>query len=142
MNAALKLCQAMHDAQLPRMAVERPLSEAEKAWVANGVEQLVRFENDVTFNRRNRSPQGVTVDDLALAVDEHVNGRAADFQIHTPALGYLLISAKHGRADKTAADELLGNSEHAYGKLGELAEALLRPLARDALIAQAEDDSL
>ena len=142
MNAALKICQAMHDGQLPRVAVERPLSEAEKAWVANAVEQLVWFESDVTFKRRNRSPQGVTVDDLALAVDEHVNGRAADFQIHTPALGYLLIAAKHGRADKTAADELLGNSEHAHGKLGELAEALLQPLAREALIAQAEDDAL
>ena len=142
MNAALKLCQAMYDAQLPPAVSEEPLSPAEKAWIDNAVEQLVRFEGDVEFKRRNRSRQGVTIDDLALAVDEHVNGRAADLKIQTPALGYLLIAAKRGLADKKAADELLGSSKHSYGKLGELAEALLRPFVSDALIAQAEDNEL
>ena len=122
--------------------LEFDLTEARKAWIDNAIEQLVEFENDVVFKRRNRLAQGVTVADLALAVDERVNGRAADCQINTPALGFLLIAAKHGRADKTAADELLGNSDHRFGKLGEIAQALLEPLADDALIAQAEDNEL
>jgi hypothetical protein len=37
---------------------------------------------------------------------------------------------------------LLGLSDHPQGALGEIAQALLEPLADDALIAQAEDDAL
>jgi hypothetical protein len=86
-----------------------------------------------------RPQQGVTAEEFALAVDEYVNNRLADSEVHTSALGWLLITATTGNADKTAAAELLGNSDHPLGKLGEIAEVLLEPLADDALIAQAED---
>lgn len=59
---------------------------------------------------------------------------------HTSALGWLIITAERGQADKTATAELLGNSDHPLGKLGEIAEALLEPLADDALIAKVEDE--
>ncbi|WP_371916836.1 hypothetical protein [Pseudomonas sp. VI4.1] len=66
----------------------------------------------------------------------------AGSEVHTPALGWLLITTAIGNGDKTAMAELLGNSDHRLGKLGEIAEALLQPLVDDALIAQAEDAAL
>lgn len=140
MNAALKICQAMHDAQLPPMVSESPREVARAEWLHNATEDLLRGV-DVKVQRHWRQARVVTVADLALAVDEHVNNRLADCQVHTPALGWLLLSAD-GRADKNAVAELLGPSDHPFGKLGEIAQALLEPLADDALIAQAEDAEL
>ncbi|MBC3375759.1 hypothetical protein HU762_17555 [Pseudomonas sp. SWRI92] len=140
MNSALKICQAMHDAQLPPMVSETPREVARAEWLYNAVESLLRGV-DVKIQRRWHQARVVTVADLALAVDEHVNNRLADCKVHTPALGWLLLSAD-GRADKNAIAELLGPSDHPFGKLGEIAQALLEPFVDDALIAQAEDDSL
>lgn len=142
MNAALKICQAMHDAQLPPMVSESAQEVARAEWLYEATEQLVRFRTGVKFQRRLRPAQGVTVAQFALAVDEHANGRLADCEATTASLGYLLIAAERGHADKVAAAELLGPSDHPLGKLGEIAEGLLRPLADDALIAQAEDNDL
>lgn len=142
MNAALKICQAMHDAQLPPMVSESPREVARAEWLYTAVEQLVEHECDVTFQRRMRKPQGVTVAQVALAADQFANGRLADCEVGTPALGWLLMANRRGRADRTATAELLGPSDHPFGKLGEIAQALLEPLADDALIAQAEDNEL
>ncbi len=142
MNAALKICQAMHDAKLPPPVSDRPLELARAEWLYNATEQLVRFGQDVKFQRRLRRPQAVTVAQLALAADELANNRQASCEVGTPALGWLLIANNSGRADKESTAELLGHSDHPFGKLGEIAEALLRPLADDALAAQAEDDEL
>ncbi len=119
--------------------VSDSLQDAARAdWLYDAAEELLRG-NSVSFQRRMRAQQGVTADQFALAVDEFVNNRLADSEVDTPALGWLLISAERGQVDKTAASELLGNSDHPLGKLGEIAEALLEPLADDALIAMAED---
>ncbi|MEL4167298.1 hypothetical protein [Pseudomonas sp. ZS001] len=139
MNAALNICQAIHDAKLAPSVSETSQELARTEWLYNAVEDLLRGV-DVKFQRRMRQVQGVTVADLALAVDEHVNGRLAGCEVHTPALGWLLLSP--GRPDKNAVAELLGPSDHPLGKLGEIAEGLLRPLADDALVAQAEDNEL
>jgi hypothetical protein len=45
---------------------------------------------------------------------------------------WLLITTAIGKADKAAIAELRGNSDHPLGKLGQIAEALLEPLADDA----------
>ena len=142
MNAALKICQERYDAQLPPPVSESAVEIARTEWLYNATEQLVRFGQDVKFQRRLRRPQAVTVAQLALAADELANNRQASCEVGTPALGWLLIANNLGRADKDAAAELLGRSDHPFGKLGEIAEALLRPLADDALAAQAEDDEL
>lgn len=139
MNAALNICQAMHDAKLPPPVSETREEVARAEWLYNAAEDLLRGV-DVEFQRRMRQPQGVSVFERALAVDEHVNGRLADGEVHSPALGWLLLA--QGRPDKNAIAELLGPSDHPLGKLGEIAEGLLRPLVDDALIAQAEDDEL
>jgi hypothetical protein len=142
MNAALKICQAIHDAQLPPMVIESAQEVARAEWLYNAAEQLVRFGSDVVFQRRMRPQQGVTMQQFAFAVDEHVNNRLADCEVQTSALGWLLITAERGQVDKTATAELLGQSDHPQGKLGEIAEVLLEPLVDDALIAQAEDAEL
>lgn len=142
MNAALKICQERYDAQLPPPVSESAVEIARTEWLYSATEQLVRFGQDVKVQRRLRKPQAVTVAQLALAADELANNRQASCEVGTPALGWLLIANNLGRADKDAAAELLGRSDHPFGKLGEIAEALLRPLADDALAAQAEDDEL
>lgn len=141
MNAALKICQAMHDGQLPPMVSESPREVARAEWLYSAVEQLVRFRADVKFQRRMCQPQGVRMSQFALAVDEYVNGRLANCEVSYPALGWLLVTTDD-KPDKNAIAELLGPSDHPFGKLGEIAQALLEPLADDALIAQAEDDAL
>ncbi|MFJ7312554.1 hypothetical protein ACIQVE_07235 [Pseudomonas sp. NPDC098747] len=139
MNPSLNINQATFDAQLLPV-ISEGAREIERAdWLYNAAEQLVLFGSDVSFQRRMRKPQGVTAAQFALAVDEYVNNRLADCEVQTSALGWLIISSERGRADKTATAELLGRSTHPLGKLGEIAERLLRPIAADALIAQSED---
>lgn len=141
MNARLNICQAAHDAKLPPPVSETPEELAKAEWLYDAAERLIRG-GDVTFQRRMNPQQGVRFRDFALAVDEHVNARLADCQVPTPSLGYMLIETKRGCADKVSADELLGNSDHSLGMLGEIAEKLLQPLVDDALIAQSEDSIL
>lgn len=139
---AIALAQREFDNRQPPPVSESPHEIARAEWLYNAAEQLVRFGCDVMFQRRMRKPQGVTLGQLALAVDEHVNRRLADSEVDTSALGFLVIVATQGHADPVAAEELLGHSDHPLGKLGEIAESLLAPLADDALKAQAEDDEL
>lgn len=141
MNAAL-IAQLNYENRLPPPVSESPREVARSEWLYNAVEQMVRHGCDVKVQRRMRPAQGVTLAQFALAVDEHANGRLAGCEVNTASLGYLLISAERGHADKVAAAELLGTSDHPLGKLGEIAEGLLRPLVDDALIAQAEDAEL
>lgn len=141
MNARFDICQAAHDAKLPPQISETPEELARAEWLYDAVERLIRG-CDVMLQRRMNPQQGVRFREFALAVDEHVNGRLADLQVPTPSLGYMLIENKRGIADKVSADELLGNSDHSLGMLGEIAEKLLQPLVDDALIAQAEDADL
>lgn len=141
MNARFDICQAAHDAKLPPMVSESSQEIARAEWLYNAAEELLRG-CDVAFQRRMRKPQGVTAAQFANAIDEFVNKRLADCEIDTGALGWLLIAAERGQADKVAAAELLGRSDHPLGKLGEIAESLLEPLADEALKAQAEDNEL
>ena len=141
MNATA-LAQSEFDNRLPPPVSESPREVARAEWLYNAVEQIVRHGCDVKVQRRMRPAQGVTLAQFALAVDEHANGRLADCEVTTVSLGYLLIAAQRGHADKVAAAELLGTSDHPLGKLGEIAEGLLRPLVDDALIAQTEDAEL
>lgn len=138
---ALQLAQWKLDRRLPPPVSESTQDDARSEWLYNATEELLRG-NSVSFQRRMRAPQGVDAEAFALAVDEYVNNRLADSEVNTSALGWLLITSAIGNADKTAVAELLGNSDHPLGKLGEIAETLLGPLADDALIAKAEDDEL
>jgi hypothetical protein len=135
----LQLARLKKEHFQPSLMEEIPQDVARADWLYSASEELLHG-GKVSFQRRMQKPQGVTAAEFALAVDEYVNNRLADSEIQTPALGYLLISTALGHADKTAMAELLGNSEHPLGKLGEIAESLLLPLVDDALIAKAEDE--
>lgn len=130
MNAALKLAQFEYDNRLP---VEIDDS-AEREWVANGVEQLL-LGSDVE--------RGVTYERFAVAVDEFAMDQLGQTGISQSVLGRLILRVKYGSPAnaRTAADELLLSADPDKA-LREIAEALLRPLAADALIAMAEEDEL
>lgn len=128
-----------HGRRHPPLVSDSPQDAARSDWLYSAAEELLRG-NSVSFQRRMRPQQGITAEEFALAVDEYVNNRLANSEVHTSALGWLIITAERGHADKTATAELLGDSDHPLGKLGEIAEALLEPLADDALIAKAEDE--
>lgn len=138
---AIALAQREFDNRQPPPVSETPQEIARAEWLYNAAEELLRG-GGVSFRRRMRKVQGVSAHQFALAVDEYVNKRLADCEIPTPSLGYLLIESVRGFPDKVAAAELLGHSDHPLGKLGEIAESLLAPLADDALKAQAEDAEL
>lgn len=137
----IQLAQLKLERRVPPPVSDSPQETARTEWLYDAAEELLRG-GSVSVQRRMRKPQGVTAEDFALAVDEYVINRLADSEEHTSALGWLIISAELGQADKTATAELLGHSDHPLGKLGEIAEALLEPLADEALIAQAEDNEL
>lgn len=136
--SALRKAQFEHDEQLPPPVSETAQEVVREEWLHNAVEQLL-LGCDVKFQRRMRKAQGVTVAELEAAVGEHAKDRLAVGEVVMPSLGRLLIENSGGRIGKAATAELLGSSNHPQGKLGEIAERLLRPLVNDALIAQAED---
>jgi hypothetical protein len=138
---ALQLAQLRLERRQPPPVSDDHHDDARAEWLYTAAEELLRG-SDVSFQRRMHPQQVVSAEDFALAVDEYVNNRLADSEVHTSALGWLLITSAIGDADKNAMAELLGNSDHPLGKLGEIAERLLEPLADDALIAQAEDAEL
>ncbi|MEE3504880.1 hypothetical protein QN399_01140 [Pseudomonas sp. 10C3] len=139
MNHAIQIAQQAYDHRLPpdtgihKRAVE--------AWIAEAVSQLI-IGNDVAFKRRLRPKQGVTVAQFELAVDEHVNGRLADHKVTTSALGLMVLNALSGYKTQSQAEELIGHSDHPYGMRGQIAEALVRHLAKDGVIAMAEGNDL
>lgn len=139
---AMQIAQAAFDGRLPPPVSEASQELARSEWLYNATEQLVKFGADVKFQQRFQKPQGVTQDQFALAVDEHVNNRLADCKVDAPSLGWLVVTVQHGKPDKEALKNLLGYSPHPLGVLGEIAQRLLEPLADDALIAEAEDREL
>ncbi|NMX26228.1 hypothetical protein HBO14_06755 [Pseudomonas sp. WS 5406] len=139
--SVLRKTQFEHDEQLPPPMSEASQQLARSEWLYNAAEELARG-GSVVFKRHLHPQQGVTAYQFALAVDEYANNLLADCGVGAPALGYLLIAGMAGSRVKSEALELLGQSDHSLGKLGEIAERLLQPLVDDALIAQAEDNEL
>lgn len=140
MNTAMQICQARYDAMLPPEPVDT--KEAELIWVDNAACDLLDGQ-DVKFQRRMRSPQGVTHDQFAQAVDEYVMDHLCEPGMGGTVIGRLILAARRRDASEahSAAFEAL-DSQDPDETLREIARILLRPLAADGLIAQAEDDEL
>lgn len=141
MNAAIDIAQHEYDNRQPPPVSESARDDARADWIFDAAETLCN-KGDVLFKRRGEAWQGVTAKQFALAVDEYANSRLADCKVDGPALGWLLIEARCGCRNPESIIELTGYSGHRLGMLGEIAEALLEPLADDALIAIAEDNEL
>lgn len=136
MNTAMQICQARYDAMLPPEPVDN--SEAERIWVDNVAYDLLDGQ-DVKFQRRMRSPQGVTHEQFAQAVDEYVMAN-----VNSPSvIGRLILAAiRRDTSDAMGAAIEALCAPDPKEALREIARILLRPLAADGLIAQAEDDEL
>ena len=140
MNVALKLCQAMYDAQLPPPVSESPREEARAEWIENGVEQLVDRRSDVRFKRRLCAVQGVTFKHFAAEVEQFAIASAC----RSPCpIGEMIIGGLLGDISlaRDGAIDLMASADPRE-QLRVIARRLLSPLADDALIAQAEDDEL
>ncbi len=109
------------------------------AWVADAVEHLINCR-DVKFKRLMHSPQGVTFERFALAVDEFVTEQLGSAGMSPSVIGRLVLHSRRKASSDaaTAAGDAL-NSPNPDETLRQIAESLLRPLAKDALIAIAED---
>ena len=75
-----------HGRHHPPLVSDCPQDVARADWLYNAAEELLRG-NSVSFQRRMHPQQGVTAEEFALAVDEYVNNRLADSEVHTSALG-------------------------------------------------------
>jgi hypothetical protein len=140
MNAALKICQAWHDAQLPPEVSE---TEEEREWLEYSAEQLVRG-CDVTWKRRRGTPQKVTAAQYATYLQLYLNERQIDGLDDRDSFARLVLSVIVGSQSEavTHAKYLLGN-EQPRQCLEEIAAEFLRDHATDAVAAQreaAEDD--
>ncbi len=138
MNAALRIAQFEYDNRLPVDFCDA----AEHQWIENGAEQLL-LGAEVTFKRRLHSPQGVTQEQFAVAVDEFVFEQLSGSGMSNSVIGRLVLSARRKASSDaaSAAGEAL-NSPDPDEALRQIAVRLLKPLARDGLIAQAEDAEL
>lgn len=139
MNAALRIAQFEYDNRLPVDLCDA----AEQQWIENGVHTLVELRADVSFKRRLHQKQGVTFEQFAEAVDEYLMDQLSGSGVSKSVLGRLVMAAKFGSPAEaaTTADELIKSAAPTEA-LRQIAVRLLKPLARDGLIAQAEDAEL
>lgn len=132
MNTALQSAQHEWGNRQP---VETDDGEAERIWIDNATEDLLRGV-DVEFKRHGHPKQSVTFEQFAGAVDEHLSTLLLWTSESGSVLGRLYLAARGGwkSEGQAAAAEILNDDD----KLRELARTLLEPLAEDALIAEAE----
>lgn len=142
MNAALKLCQAMYDAQLPP-AVSEP--DDQREWLESAAEQLV-CGSDVEWKRRFGPAQKVTSAQYAEHLQLHLNQRQIDGLDDRDSFANLVLAVVVGSPAEalTHAKRLLG-TESPVMELETIATDLLRPHAAEAVAAEreaVEDDKL
>lgn len=136
---ALQAAQWHYDNQLPPPVSETPQERAERHWIEEGIDQLMRGA-DYVFQRRMRPQQGVTQEHFAEAVDEFAMGQLGLQGASKSVLGRLVLAAhfKIGSEALNAADELMA-VPNTDSVLREIAHTLLQPLVKDGLQAQAEE---
>ncbi|MEA9994576.1 hypothetical protein QN382_19945 [Pseudomonas sp. 10B1] len=140
MQTTMQRAQEAYDHRLP--PDDSDVAElAVNNWLFESAERLASGL-DVLFRRRYRKQQGVTYAEFATAVQDHLNQRQKDGEDKEDWFAQLVIDVQRGAPCKTLAGFLLGKSNHSYGKLHEIAEELLKPLAKDGLTAQMEDGEL
>lgn len=140
MNAALKLCQANFDAQLPP-AVSEP--DDQREWLESAAEQLV-CGSDVEWKRRRGPVRKVTSAQYAEHLQHHLTQRQIDGLDDRDSFANLVLAVVVGSPAEalTHAKHLLG-SNSPVTQLEAIAANFLRPHAADAVTAEkeaAEDD--
>jgi hypothetical protein len=114
----------------------------ESQWVENAVEQLM-MGGDIGFKRRLHSVQGITFEQFAVAVDEFALEQLSGCGVSPSVLGRLVLAARRkASADAASVAAELLDCPDPDERLAQIARRLLSPLARDALIAEEEDNEL
>ena len=135
---ALRAAQWQYDNQLPPAVSESPAEEAERIWIDDGIAELMA-RRDVTFQRNFRQ-RGVTFERFAQAVDEFVMGQLGQSGISGSVLGRLVLAARcKSSGDAAAAADEAMNVPNPESMLQEIARTLLKPFAKEGVLAQAED---
>lgn len=141
MNAlqAMQDAQWRHDNRLPPDDGEA-LDLARAEWIENAVEQLVDRRNDVKFKRRLYAAQGITFKYFAAEVEQYAIASACKSPC---AIGEMILGSLFGDRSlaRDGAIDLMAVADPRE-QVRIIARRLLRPLADDALIAQAEDGEL
>lgn len=137
--SALVLAQREFDNRIPPSVSDSPQELAQAEWIENAVEQLVEFYSDVKFKRRLYVQQGITFEHFAQEVEQFAISSAC----RSPsAIGRMVIGAIGGSSIvRDGAHDLMAVPDPKE-QLRIIARRLLKPLAADALIAQAEDNEL
>lgn len=135
---ALRAAQWQYDNQLPPEVNETPQERAERHWIEEGIDQLMRGA-DCVFQRRMRPQQGVTYERFALAVDEFAMDQLAQCRSNT-ALGHLVLDGhrRNGADAQTSTHKLLSVADP-DAALRQIAAELLAPFAEEGVLAQAEE---
>ncbi|MBK3465836.1 hypothetical protein [Pseudomonas sp. MF6776] len=142
MNAAMNICQSMHDAKLPP-AVSEP--DDQREWLESAAEQLV-CGSDVEWKRRFGPAQKVTSAQYAEHLQLHLNQRQIDGLDDRDSFANLVLAVVVGSPAEalTHARHLLG-TDSPVTELETIATGLLRPHAAEAVAAEreaVEDDKL
>lgn len=135
---ALRAAQWQYDNQLPPEVSETPQERAERHWIEEGIDQLMRGA-DYLFQRRMRPRQGVTYERFALAVDEFAMDQLAQCRSNT-ALGHLVLDGhrRNGADAQTSTHKLLSVADP-DAALRQIAAELIAPFAEEGVLAQAEE---
>lgn len=136
MNAALKICQAMYDAQLPPEVSEADL---EQEWLEHSAERLV-CGLDIKWKRRYGQPQVVTFDRFCTYLQGILNQRQIDGLDQHDSFARLFLSAIiGGQADSRGhAADVIGE-QRPIEAVERIAMDLLMPYAADAVAAEREE---
>lgn len=140
MNTATQNTQLYKEGN-PPIGNGPPYQNAKDNWLIDAAESLIHGA-DIKFQRRFRRAQCVRHADFLTAVQMHLIDRQIAGEDSEDWFAQLVVDAANGTPCKGIALRLLGDSHHTHGMLFEIAEKLLKPLASDALIAQAEDSAL
>ncbi|WP_346399951.1 hypothetical protein [Pseudomonas syringae] len=134
MNAAAKVLP-------PTGTPHIPLTNPQRLWVERSADLLVVHGADIKVKRRGHPERSVTHAEYLTALQDHLNQRQIDGEDREDLFAQLVLGNFFGRASGSVAGYLIGTS-HPRGKLFEIAEGLLRPLAADGVIADFEDAEL
>ncbi|MBX8534573.1 hypothetical protein K5D33_07520 [Pseudomonas cichorii] len=116
------------------------LTDAEREWAYESALQLM-IGADVQFKRFGKQPQGVNQERFHVALDELLMARTSRKGASNSVLGKMIHAIEAGDIGtaREALSEALELPQGVRRAFIEQAEALLRPLASDGVIAQQED---
>ncbi len=135
----LRAAQFEYDNRMPPEVGETPQERAERHWIEEGIDQLMRGA-DYVFQRRMRPQQGVTYERFALAVDEFAMDQLAQCRSNS-ALGHLVLDGhRRNGSDAQASTHKLLSVADPDAALRQIAAELLAPFAEQGVLAQDEDE--